>query len=264
MNKKPSIPHSRSDAMATSLPTGVAHRVDRFLEDEDLACLYKCYEWKSDKWAENDGFACIFKMESDFRIKLRGKCRLSVGDYRRIAFWGGHRKSCSVSVKEAPDLSKLRRRTDISALVDTYKCVLKGVKQFGPTYASKALRFLSPQRCGVIDTHLVREFGKGKEGRAWLDLSVINTKRSGFSLRDNPKLYEQYERWQFILQHIACRLNCKKQACPHPRMFTKSGLRKKNQWCHADVEMALFTYARGRRRENQGQSPITKRCHGAA
>ena len=112
---------------------------------------------------------------------------------------------------------------------------------------------MAPQRCGAIDTNLVKEFGKSnKRRRPWLNWSV--TKGSwGAYLHPSPT---QYRRWQLILRHIASSLNLKKRPCPHPRMFTKSGLREKNVWYPADVEMALFAYATdpGRKEKRRGRN----------
>jgi hypothetical protein len=99
----------------------------------------------------------------------------------------------------------------------------------------------------------VEEFGEKQreKQRRWLAWSVTRAKGAwSTSLRKKPA---QYKLWLLILHHIASSLNLKKRPCPHPRMFTKSGLREKNVWYTADVEMALFAYASSpNRREKRG------------
>jgi hypothetical protein len=143
MNKMPPKPQSGSSATANSLKTvnpELAQRVDCFLEETSLACWYKLYTWNCDKWERNNGFACIFKMESDFRTKLKGKRGLSTEDFRRIAVWGIHHKPRSVRVKKDPDLSELRRAADINVLVEVYERVLKGVSVECPRIAGHFLK----------------------------------------------------------------------------------------------------------------------------
>jgi hypothetical protein len=174
MNKMAPKPQSRTNATADSLKTvnpKLAQRVDRFLEDVDIACWYKRY----------------FKMESDFRTRLKGNRELSAPDFCRIAKWGGLRRSICTKKDLDLGLSELRRTASINVLVDIYKRVQDGVCGFGPTYASKTLRFLSPQRCGAIDTRLVEEFGEKQreKQRRWLAWSVTRAK-GAWSARSRP------------------------------------------------------------------------------
>ena len=116
-------------------------------------------------------------------------------------------------------------------------------KGIGPTYLSKVLRFGLPQEYGAIDSRCVRVFGKGdpdSSRHSWLDIRVRNDGYGWYIPRTQSHWPKGYGVWLDILRFFSNRLT---RPCLHPQSFVATGLRCKNMWTCADVEMALFAYA---------------------
>lgn len=229
------------------IPNNLVQELESFLEHHNFAELYKAYLWKND--VHHAGFPDIFRLEYllDIHQRVGG---ITADDVTEVAKWGGLNKInqiqcmglvlkpntiCSQGGSPYPQL----KDNITSPLESLRKGIIKGI---GPTYLSKVLRFICPQEYGAIDTRCVRVFGNGDEDskcHSWLNLYVRNYGR-WFIPEAQENWPNGYGRWIDILRFFAHRIP---QDCPHPAPFVNQGLRSKNIWTCADVEMALFVYA---------------------
>jgi hypothetical protein len=118
-----------------------------------------------------------------------------------------------------------------------------GVNGIGPTYFSKIVRFGLPQEYGSIDTRCVRVFGIGDLAslrHQWINLKARNDGYGWYIPKLQPAWPRAYADWTNILRFFVSILP---ENCPHPQKFVANGLRSKQTWACADVEMALFSYA---------------------
>ncbi|MCK9342782.1 MAG: hypothetical protein M0P33_02605 [Massilibacteroides sp.] len=225
--------------------------VDRLLADLDFPALYRGYAWRNDTWEK--GFPDILRLEREVTAAARNQA-IGLEDVRKVARWGGlagrvdspGRLPVTLYVGDAPAYWLLHDAGD------TVRDIERQIRGFGPTYASKLLRFAVPQVFGALDTRLVRVFGRGDplmQQYALLDLAAepsgdrwaIPVTQSGWP--------GEYGAWTEILRVIASALNREEVCCPHPAGFTAADLRSHGIWLAADMEMALFSYASGVVRE---------------
>ncbi len=224
-------------------------QVDRLLCDLDFPALYRGYAWKDDTWER--GFPDILRLEQEVTAAARDQ-RLGPGHAREIARWGGLLDPDQIKCADPLPISLYfggspaywLARKPVSAI----QAVMDEIWGFGPTYASKLLRFAVPWIFGVIDTQLVRTFGHGDPEAQRYPLLDITASHSGGRwaiAAAQPGWPEEYGVWIGILQDIARHLNREEICCPHPGGFVATGLRIEGIWVAADVEMALFSYASG-------------------
>lgn len=227
------------------LHSQLATRVDRFVAKTDLARLYKEYSWDRDSHA--DGFPDIVRLEKQLSRGARQK-GVTLQDIRDVVAWGRLRnpRIKGPNVALAPiDLYD----NDGTAIASSRPLVPLEVLQrrvhgLGPTYLSKVLRFADPEHYGAIDTRCVRVFGCGDplaKKQDWLTLGAHNYGTGWGISKVGSAWPDGYGLWLAILRHIASTIAV---PCPHPPVFAKESLRRMGQWACADVEMALFTYAR--------------------
>jgi hypothetical protein len=221
--------------------------VDRLLADLDFPALYRGYTWKNDTWEK--GFPDIFRLEQEMTAAARAQT-LGLDHVQEIAHWGGmpdrSRIDCAdplpvlLYIDDAPAYWLMHEPADIVWIVE------RQIRGFGPTYASKLLRFAVPQVFGAIDTRLVRVFGRGdqeKQRYPLLDLTASPFGGRWAILAAQPAWPGEYGTWTRILHALANALNREEVCCPHPAPFVRAGLRIGGIWAAADVEMALFCYA---------------------
>lgn len=224
-------------------------QIDRLLSDLDFPPLYRGYAWKNDTWEK--GFPDIFSLEQEVTAAARDQT-LGLEHVQKIACWGGipnrDRIDCADRLSIALYFGDSPAYWLMRAPVNTIGIVEGQIRGFGPTYASKLLRFAVPQVFGAIDTRLVRVFGRGdpeKQRYPLLDLTASPFGDRWAIPATQPGWPGEYGTWTKILQAIARRLNREEVCCPHPERFVGAGLRSEGIWAAADVEMALFCYASG-------------------
>ena len=230
---------------------GLSHALIRQLDDfpsDDFPKLYRSYDWGNDNHAT--GFKDILRLE----LRLRHNAQtdgIVCADIRQVAKWGqkrGRNPECfatpTLPISELylldgrpnPDLAD-----DPTSPIDKLD---KNTKYLGPTYLSKVLRFAMPDQYGAIDTWCVRVFGQSDAENSkhnWLSLKVRND-GYGWYIPKTKRLWpSEYSKWINILRYFANKLPAN---CPHPKRFEEEGLREANRWTCADVEMALFAYAK--------------------
>lgn len=231
--------------------------VDRLLADLDFPALYRGYGWRNDTW--ENGFPDILRLEREVTAAARNRA-IGLEDLRNVARWGGlagpvdspDRLPVTLYVGNAPAYWLLHDAGD------TVRNIERQIRGFGPTYASKLLRFAVPQVFGALDTRLVRVFGRGDplmQRYALLDLAASPSGDRWTIPAAQPGWPGEYGAWTGILRIIASALNREEVCCPHPAGFVAAGLRSHEIWLAADVEMALFCYASGIVRGRAGAKP---------
>lgn len=217
-------------------------KLDAFLNTQNFVDLYKSYNWKKDRFDKD--LPCIFSLEKRLFLS-KDSIGVTPSDIGCVAKWGGnHRKingpaivlpKCALVGDDG--ITKPELQGD-PALPLRY---FADIKNIGPTYYSKVLRFALPQEYGAIDTRLVRVFGDGDLAEhQWLTLSTKESAKNRWYISEaQPGWPSEYSKWINILRYFADKLE---NNCPHPPQFVDSGLRNKGIWECADVEMALFSY----------------------
>jgi hypothetical protein len=219
-----------------------------FLTENDFSDLYVSYNWRNDNY--DDGFPDILKIENVLVASDRNE-GISLEDVRRVADWGKLRNPGRIQGKEIVLPPRTLHDTNINPSENLALSPLRPLlflegnvkKGVGPTYLSKVLRFGLPVEYGAIDTRCVRVFGKGdplSQRHGWLDLKARNDGYGWYIPKAQRAWPSSYGTWLNILRYFSQRLP---RNCPHPKAFTRCGLRLNNEWACADVEMALFTYA---------------------
>ena len=225
--------------------------VTKFLQEHalDMPSLYASYDFDGDR--HKDGFPKMFALEC--RITAAAKRNsFDRDDLIEIAKWGGNDRNIP-RIEENERRFKFTlyyQKKPLNWLIEepeSYISVVKArVHGYDATYSSKLLHFAVPSVFGMLDTWLVRTFGMGDRNFSkykFLQLAATNQK-NGWSISTPKKLWpSEYGTWIRILHNIADTLNDKKISCPHPENFIKSGMRVKEFWFPADVEIALFSYA---------------------
>ncbi|WP_317065879.1 hypothetical protein [Methanoculleus caldifontis] len=217
----------------------------RLLADLDFSALYREYAWRNDTWEK--GFPDILRLEREVTVAARSRT-LGLDHVRQVARWGGlaGRFDCpdplavTLYVGDAPAYWLVRDSGE------TVRDIERQVRGFGPTYASKLLRFAVPQVFGALDTRLVRVFGRGDPAMqryALLDLAAEQFGSRWAIPVTQPGWPGEYGTWTGVLHALASALNREEVCCPHPAGFAAAGLRSRGIWVAADVEMALFSYA---------------------
>ncbi|MDA1348304.1 MAG: hypothetical protein O3A47_05490, partial [Chloroflexi bacterium] len=99
-----------------------------------------------------------------------------------------------------------------------------------------------------LDTWIVRVFGLGdpaSKRQSWLRLKATPGNSTRWSISKTQSAWpKEYATWTAILRYFVAYLNSHGKPCPHPAAFVESGLRSKGFWTPADVEIALWTYAK--------------------
>nr|WP_321497732.1 hypothetical protein [uncultured Methanolobus sp.] len=221
-------------------------RIDDFLASTDLVDCYKRYSWERDTWSR--GFPDIYRLEMMIGEAVRNKS-LGVDHLLRIARWGGNNKQIYCSgIVDVPVYEGGRIAKWVEEEPERYiNVICSEIRNFGPTYGSKLLRFALPSEYGAIDTWLVRVFGEGdstKKRASFLDLKVTQNPDKRWGINSYQSRWPgEYGTWINVLRYIAKHMNENGQKCPHPDKFVDAGLRENGVWFCADVEMALFSYA---------------------
>jgi hypothetical protein len=226
--------------------SGLAKRVDSFLDTLDIAKLYKEYSWDRDTW--ENGFPEILKLEVSISEAAWNNA-IQTSHLIQIAEWGRLREPSRV--KLTGDLGiPFYDGGHIYEWVDRHPAMYldrldRVITGYGPTYSTKFLRFAVPSEFGAIDTRLVRVFGRGDIKNKKMDFLKLAVQSSnGGSIKTSKDTWpSEYATWVNILRYIAQKLNDAGILCPHPQNFIDAGLREGGEWFCADVEMALFSYA---------------------
>ena len=235
---------------------GLSHaligQLDDFLNRNDFPELYRSYNWRNDNHAT--GFRDIMRLE----LRLRHNAQtdgIVCDDIIVVAEWGKHTKRSQIKCLKEPALpTDELYSSDGSPLATLESNPTLPVKvldcnttYLGPTYLSKVLRFAMPEQYGAIDTWCVRVFGEGdskNNKHKWMSLKVngVDNPKTRPSIPRTKRLWpSEYGKWINILRYFAHNLPAN---CPHPPAFVEKGLREKGKWTCADVEMALFAYAK--------------------
>ena len=221
----------------------VFSQVDRFLSDQSMSDWYMKYAWSNDSW--NAGFPEIQFLEETISHAAR-QDEITETHLQSIAQWGHLISRPSLREGTCVPLSLYRNGYPASWIrYDPARCMDeldRSIVNFGPTYLSMLLRFAMPSMFGTMNTRIVTVYGDGDQntqGMGWFHLS---TQKGG--IRKDTGWTFEYATWIHILRYIAQRLNEERIPCPHPERFVTTQLRDKDQWVAADVEMALFSYAR--------------------
>lgn len=230
------------------LPEQLIAELCNFQFNNDFVQLFKSYNWRNDTYA--NGFPDIRHLESILIESDKGR-GISLQDVKKVADWGKLRNRGRINGKEIV-LPSTTLHADKAGPADSlFLHPLKPVqileanieRGIGPTYLSKILRFGMPQEYGAIDTRCVRIFGQGdpaNQQQDWLTLRARNDGYGWYMSKTQSAWPSGYAVWINILRYFSHKLP---QNCPHPQDFVASGLRSKNEWVCADVEMALFAYA---------------------
>lgn len=240
--QKPFNPRNISERLVGSL--------EYFLSHNDFAELYKSYNWKNDN--HKTGLKDIMSLELQISRNARTE-GITHEDIIKVAEWGNHDRSGarSLATPALPRRALYTRngntnRSLIENPASPIETLDRNTKGLGPTLLSKVLRFAMPEQYGAIDTWCVRVFGIGDgasdtKGKRWVLL--YNT---GQQIQRTKSTWpSEYGTWINILRYFANTLNSPHLPdCPHPPAFVEKGLREKGKWTCADVEMALFTYAK--------------------
>lgn len=223
-------------------------RIESFLADHDLDTLYRKYKWARDTW--DNGFPEMLQLEKDFGTSLKHGF-ITRDNVMSVVKWGKLRNSKIVKCPERIVLPELPTNPE-NALVALLTLLARTTKGLGPTYYSKILMFAFPKLYGAIDTRLVRVFGSGDAGikeRGWLSLAVKNYGYGWYIPEYQTSWPGEYNTWIEILHHMAQLCNTSGYKCPHPDEYIAIGLREKGIWIVADIEIALFSYASKRLKE---------------
>lgn len=240
---------SKEEKAMTVLRPQIIEKNDVLLKELDFPGFYMSYEWNNDTW--KNGFSDILHLEMEIKeAAIKGQI---VRDHLMdIANWGGlpgkERIFCpeplKISLYDENDLPARYLYDDPDHAVSIIQSQVKG---YGPTYISKLLRFASPESFGAIDTRLVRVFGLGEpeaQKNRLLNLTATQTEGRWYISKTQAGWPTEYGVWVESLRYLATILNNSDIKCPHPKGFTETGLRSRdNKWMPADVEMALFAYA---------------------
>jgi len=219
--------------------------VGRLLADLDFPALYRGYAWRNDTWEQ--GFPDILRLEREVTAAARNRA-IGPDHVREIARWGGltrridcpGRLSVTLYAGDAPAYWLVHDSGE------TVRDIERQIRGFGPTYASKLLRFAVPQVFGALDTRLVRVLGRGDPAMQRYALLDLAAERSGGRWAIPAGQLEwpgEYGAWTGILHTLASALNREEVCCPHPAGFVAAGLRSHGIWLATDVETALFAYA---------------------
>ena len=233
-----------------NLPDWLLPRLESFLKSVDFQYQYTSYDWGNDRHAT--GFKDILSLEIQLgrNAKTDG---ITYEDLIRVAEWGNMRNRGRVKCINSPALKPRTLYTPdgnitsnlIGQPTSPIETLDENTQGLGPTYLSKVLRFAMPEQYGAIDTWCVRVFGEGdpdKSRHNWLSLRVRNDGYGWYIPKTPKRLWpSEYGTWINILRYFANRLP---PNCPHPPAFVKEGLREGGKWTCADVEMALFAYAK--------------------
>lgn len=226
---------------SSNLPDRLCSALRRFTENHNFPSLYRSYEWYEDTWRA--GLPRMLGLEATMRIEAREN-RLFREHLLAVERWGrkqGHR----VEAEDEIDLSLYSDGEIRQELADRPELPLleldEQTKYFGPTYLSKVFLFAAPEEYGAIDTRMVTVFGQG--GRNWFNLGVSSAGSGAAIKKTQAGWPSEYGTWIHILRWLASSLNDWDVGCPHPEAYVQSGLRSEGQWCCADVQTALFSYA---------------------
>lgn len=214
--------------------------VSRFTRSNGISIptYYRNYEWGEDRYC--NGFPRILCLEEKF-YKSRKERLLKERIAREVVLWGVPRWASRFRLggsNHSIDLLNVEGVTNILERVE--RGIITGR---GPAIVSKILRFLIPEDFGVIDTKLVRVFGKSGK-HPWLKLRANSQENAVYTNRNVWP--SEYFKWLEILKCIAVKLE---ELCIYPpyplqwERFIKRGLRVLGKWYCADVEMALWRYA---------------------
>ena len=237
------------------LPADLTDKLDDFLAQHDFPCLYRSYNWKNDTHSAE--FPDIFRLEVKFQRRSSKPKGITLEDIKCVGQWGGDdpedvkkikiRDSNSFhrTARKLHELQTAKKPALTTACLDDLGYSVAGI---GPVYGSKVLRFAWPAQYGAIDRRLVGLFGKEAVSNChrWLPLRVGNMQTLRLAWTD------AYPKWVDILRYFAQRLSDK---CPHPQQFVDAGLRDRDVWTCADVEMALFAYASNVLRDARAKNP---------
>lgn len=252
------------------LPEYLVLELNDFLNRNDFIELYESYSWNKDNY--DTGFSDILGLETQLARNDMDK-GISLQDVRDVAAWGKLRNPGQIAGNDIvlppntlhsefgypPDILQLQPIGPVRILEER---VRKGI---GPTYLSKVLRFGLPQEYGAIDSRCVRVFGNGDPHSLrhnWLDIRARNDGYGWYIPRTQAHWPKSYGVWIDILRFFSNRLP---HPCPHPQLFVATGLRCKNMWACADVEMALFAYASrytGKELDGRIRKHVSHDCHG--
>jgi len=229
------------------LPGQLILDLDDFLNRNNFVGLYKSYSWDNDTYA--NGFPGILRLETQL-IRSDIDRGISLQDVKDVANWGKLRNPRQIAGNDIvlprntlhtnngnpPEILRLQPMGPVCTLEEN---VTKGI---GPTYLSKVLRFGLPQEYGALDSRCVRVFGEGDhhtQQHNWLTIRVRNDGYGWYIPKTQAAWPSSYGIWIDILRFFSSKLP---DSCPHPQEFVAGGLRLRNVWTCADVEMALFTY----------------------
>jgi len=231
------------------LPDQLVSQLNEFIQSNDLTELYTSYIWGNDTF--QDGFPDILKLEVQLTESDK-KQGIRLRDVKDVARWGKLRNIDRIDGEDIvlpKNTLNTAAASPVEALtVDPLKPITKLQENIyggvGPTYLSKVLRFGLPQEYGAIDTRCVRVFGQGdseSQRHDWLKLRVRNDGYGWYIPKNQAGWPSEYGMWIEILRYFSKHLPSN---CPHPEDFIAAGLRSGYEWACADVEMALFTYAK--------------------
>ena len=237
-----------------SLSPDLTGKLDDFLAQHDFPCGYRSYCWKND--THSAGFPDILSLEVQVMESVRSG-GITLHDVESVVRWGSPQdtgQEIEICDEDGLGIGSKLLLTQFQGTPQVAdhpewpaRYLYDSVKDIGPTFVSKVLRFALPAQYGVIDARVVRVFGEGdpvSNRHQWLSLTAY---------KSDPK----YERWAIrgynwpngygvwidILRHLALKMSEKGIDCPHPQQFVDNGLRDAGVWTCADVEMALFAYA---------------------
>ncbi len=209
-----------------------------FLKEHDFAALYRTYGWKEDNWRE--GFPNILRLEKEITVAAKNNF-VKREHVLSVASWGSPRQRSRIG---CPDTLRLPFfRADGAVEVDPLvplTALDAATKQLGPALLSKVLRFAVPSHFGAVDTIIARVLS---EQHNWLSLKVRNYGTGPYIARERP-WPSGYAEWIRILRFLTHYLNDSGTRCPHPDDFITNGLRTQGVWLCADIEMALYSYAK--------------------
>jgi len=231
-----------------SLRPNLLSELQRFARINVFADLYAAYLWRNDTYAK--GFPDILDLELRFAQSER-TTGITLSDIKAVAEWGSMRNRGRIAGPEVALPSGSLRTAggaplpELGSMPTSPIEILqtRGIHGVGPTYLSKVVRFGLPQKYGALDTRCVRVFGQGdsaSQRHQWIDLRTRNDGYGWYIPKLQSAWPDAYADWINILRFFVSVLP---KDCPHPPNFVASGLRSKQTWACADVEMALFSYA---------------------
>jgi len=248
------------------LDDDLKEKLEKFFNANCFPKLYKGYNWRKDPWDKKDGFIEIKRIEERFLKIRKSRKPIKLDDILEVIDWGvpnwydrveKNNKKKRIEIKMWTTGTQESYKKRIPSLLNelTY---LTGV---GLVSATKVLRFADPKVFGVLDSRIVREFGDNGRKHNWLTLRAVKYRENDRYVIRGGDEANQYIRWLNILHYFAKKLNegNGKRRCPHPEFFVAAGLRKKGVWTCADVEMALFRYAKPPNKKNHNKGCRKKR-----